>query len=165
MRRFLSRNPYTGKILKEYPFISDAELDQKIQLAGEATKQMRTISQAQKKEQLKCMASTMEKNINKYAEVITAEVGKPFANAKMEVTRAINHCKFYVDHLSEYLQSTQVKTEAKKKTLIKYEPLGVIYYIIPFNFPFWLSFKGSLGTWSMGNSIIMRPADSCPMVG
>lgn len=126
---------------------------------------MRTASQAQKKDQLLCMASTMEKNMNKYAEIITAEVGKPFVNAKMEVTRAINHCKFYAEHMGDYTHPNQVKTEAKKKSLIKYEPLGVIYYIIPFNFPFWLSFKGSLGSWVIGNSILMRPADSCPMVG
>jgi succinate-semialdehyde dehydrogenase/glutarate-semialdehyde dehydrogenase len=107
----------------------------------------------------------MEKDLNKYAEIITAEVGKPIVNARMEVTRAISHCRFYSKHMGDYLNPTLVKTEAKKKTLIKYEPLGVIYYIIPFNFPFWLSFKGAIATLLLGNSIIMRPADSTPMVG
>jgi succinate-semialdehyde dehydrogenase/glutarate-semialdehyde dehydrogenase len=83
----------------------------------------------------------------------------------MEVTRAIGHCRFYAKNMGDYLNPTLVKTEAKKKTLIKYEPLGVIYYIIPFNYPFWLSFKGALATMLLGNAIIMRPADSTPLVG
>lgn len=165
MRRFISRNPYTGKILKEYDFLTNAQLDDKIAKAGEAVRLMSGTSQPEKARQFEALAQVLEKNQSSYAEIITAEVGKPIVNSRMEVTRAINHCRYYAKHMAEYLNPTIVKTEAKKKTLIKYEPLGVIYYIIPFNFPFWLSFKGALGTLLLGNSVIMRPADSTPMVG
>lgn len=165
MRKFISKNPFTGKILNEYSFLSDAELDAKIERAGQAYRQMIGKSQKQKVDDLERLASVMEKDAKKYAEIITAEMGKPIVSARGEITRAISHCRYYAKHLPEYLAPTQLKTEAKRKTLIKYEPLGVIYYIIPFNFPFWLSFKGLTSTLLLGNSVIIRPADSTPMVG
>lgn len=165
MRRFISRNPYTGKVLREFEFISDTELDKKIEKGSEAVKLMSGVSQTEKARQCEALANVMEKGINNYAEIITSEVGKPIVHSRMEITRAINHCRYYAKHMGEYLNPTLLKTEAKKKTLIKYEPLGVIFYILPFNFPFWLSFKGALGTLLLGNAVLMQPACSTPLVG
>lgn len=165
MRKFISRNPFSGKILKEYEFLTDSEVDQKIARGGEALHQMIGKSQTQKIEELERLANVMEKGIKQYSEIITAEMGKPITSSRGEVTKAINHCRYFAKHLPEYLNPTHLKTEAKKKTLVKYEPLGVIYYIIPFNFPFWLSFKGLTGTLLLGNSVMIRPSDSTPMVG
>ncbi len=58
-----------------------------------------------------------------------------------------------------------MKTEAKKHTLIKYFPTGTIYYLVPFNFPFYLNFKGGLPNLLLGNVILARNSDSCPNVG
>jgi succinate-semialdehyde dehydrogenase/glutarate-semialdehyde dehydrogenase len=58
-----------------------------------------------------------------------------------------------------------IKTDAKKKTLIKYKPLGVLYHIVPFNYPFWLNFKGGIPNLLLGNSLLVRNADSTPLVG
>ncbi len=60
---------------------------------------------------------------------------------------------------------THAKSDAKKKTLIKYFPLGTIYYIVPFNFPFYLNFKGGLPNLLLGNTLLTRNADSTPLVG
>lgn len=59
----------------------------------------------------------------------------------------------------------KVKTAAKKHTLIKYLPLGTIYFLVPFNFPFYLNFKGGLPNLLLGNTLLTRNADSCPNVG
>ncbi len=59
----------------------------------------------------------------------------------------------------------QVKADAKKHALVKYFPLGTIYYLVPFNFPLYLNLKGGLPALLMGNSILARNADSCPNVG
>ena len=58
-----------------------------------------------------------------------------------------------------------MKTPAKKHTLIKYLPIGTIYYLVPFNFPFFLTFKGGLANLLIGNTLLARNADSCPNVG
>jgi acyl-CoA reductase-like NAD-dependent aldehyde dehydrogenase len=67
MRKFVSRNPYTGKILKEFDFLTNSQLDEKISKAGEAVKFMNGQSQTEKARHLEAIANVMEKNINKYA--------------------------------------------------------------------------------------------------
>ena len=59
----------------------------------------------------------------------------------------------------------QIKTPAKKHTLVKYLPLGTIYFLVPFNFPFSLNFKGGLPNLLLGNTLFTRNADSCPELG
>jgi len=72
MRRFISRNPYTGKILKEFEFVTNAQLDEKIARAGEAVKLAFGQSQTEKVRHLEAIAGVMERNINNYAEIVTA---------------------------------------------------------------------------------------------
>ena len=58
-----------------------------------------------------------------------------------------------------------VKTDAKKKTLIKYLPLGTIYYILPFNYPFYLNLYKALPQLILGNSVLIKNSDSTPEIG
>lgn len=58
-----------------------------------------------------------------------------------------------------------VKTDAKKKTLIKYLPLGTIYYILPFNYPFYLNLYKTLPQLILGNSVLIKNSDSTPEIG
>jgi succinate-semialdehyde dehydrogenase/glutarate-semialdehyde dehydrogenase len=91
-------------------------------------------------------------------------MGKPITQAMGEVNKTINFCQYYSKNFEPILP-TLIKSDAKKKTLIKYNPLGVIYYIVPFNFPFYLNFKGGLPNLLLGNCLLMRNADSTPYLG
>jgi succinate-semialdehyde dehydrogenase/glutarate-semialdehyde dehydrogenase len=91
-------------------------------------------------------------------------MGKPITQAMGEVNKTINFCQYYSKNFEPILP-TLIKSDAKKKTLIKYNPLGVIYYIVPFNFPFYLNFKGGLPNLLLGNCLLMRNADSTPSLG
>lgn len=78
--------------------------------------------------------------------------------------KTIAFCRHYSKHFNDILP-TQVKSDAKVKTLIKYLPMGVVYFITPFNFPFFLVFKGGLPNLLLGNAVISRNSDSTPMLG
>lgn len=91
-------------------------------------------------------------------------MGKPIKQSTGEVDKTINFCKYYSKNTHDILP-TQVKSDAKVKTLIKYLPMGVVYFIMPFNFPFFLSFKGGLPNLLLGNTILARSADSTPILG
>ena len=91
-------------------------------------------------------------------------MGKPINQSKGEVMKTISFCKYYSENYQP-LFPTNLKTDAKKKTIIKYNPLGSIYYIVPFNYPFYLNFKGGLPNLLIGNCLLMRNADSCPALG
>ena len=106
----------------------------------------------------------LQKNRNRIAELITIEMGKPIKQSFMEVDKSISFCKHYSKHFSEILP-TQIRTDAKVKTLIKYLPMGIVYHIVPFNFPFYLTFKGGLGNLLLGNPLLVKHADCNVLLG
>ena len=91
-------------------------------------------------------------------------MGKPITQSKAEVTKVVGHARYYAKHLDSFTNPTLIPNQAKKKTLIKYRPLGIVYYIVPFNFPFWLTFKGGLGNLVLGNCLLLRPSPLTPML-
>lgn len=91
-------------------------------------------------------------------------MGKPINDAEAEVNKAIRFCKYYSENYAPILPQ-QVQGDGKKHVLVKYLPLGTIYYMVPFNFPFYLNFKGGLPNLLLGNVLLARNADSCPTIG
>ena len=85
-------------------------------------------------------------------------MGKPITQSLGEADKVVNFCKHYSTHFQDIVP-TQIKTDAKVKTLIKYLPMGIVYHIIPFNFPFFLGFKGGLGNLLLGNVIVAKHSD------
>ena len=91
-------------------------------------------------------------------------MGKPISSAIAEVKKSANHCKFYAENLEKYLRITNFKSSGKKSYVAK-QPIGVIYQITPFNFPFWLCFKSGIPTLALGNSILHKNSHSTPIMG
>jgi succinate-semialdehyde dehydrogenase / glutarate-semialdehyde dehydrogenase len=91
-------------------------------------------------------------------------MGKPITDAEAEVNKAIRFCKYYSENYAPILPQ-RVQGDGKKHVLVKYLPLGTIYYLIPFNYPFYLNFKGGLPNLLLGNVILARNADTCPSIG
>jgi len=91
-------------------------------------------------------------------------MGKPIIDAEAEVNKTIRFCNYYSENYDPILQQ-HVKSDAKKHTFVKYHPLGSIYYLVPFNFPFYLNLKGGLPNLVLGNVLLTRNADSCPNIG
>lgn len=91
-------------------------------------------------------------------------MGKPIVQSEAEVKKSISFCKFYSD---EFVVPTlkEYKTSAKKKCIQKILPIGTLYFLIPFNNPFFLHVKGIIPNLLLGNVTLIRSADSCPRVG
>lgn len=69
--------------------------------------------------------------------------------------KSIEHCKFYGKNLERFLKTDRVATEARNSGVM-YQPLGSIYLMVPFNFPFWLTFKSGVPMLAAGNTVLMR---------
>ena len=91
-------------------------------------------------------------------------MGKPIKQSQGQVDKTINFCKYYSKNFNDILP-TQIKSDAKVKTLVKYLPMGIVYSIVPFNFPFYLTFKGGLPNLLLGNVLLSRNSDSTPLLG
>lgn len=164
IRKFISHNPFTNKFLKEFDFISQAELNHKLRQVSIAHLHNSTCEPKSVFLKLEKLAFLIENHKIRYAELISTEMGKPIKEALAEVSKAGAHCLYYANNREKILRSDIVSTDAKK-SFISYEPLGGVYVIVPFNFPFWLAFKPVIPYLLAGNSVLVRNADSTPLVG
>ena len=91
-------------------------------------------------------------------------MAKPIKQARLEVDKAIKYFKYYSTHY-EPLKPKYVETDAKVKTEIVYKPMGIVYLIVPFNFPLMLTFKGGVSNLLLGNCLLVKSSSGCPALG
>lgn len=163
-RAFQSRNPFTNKVIAEFSFLSNEELNTQIQRSWNAFRSYRQTDLATRREKLLKLASLIDENPEKYAQIVTEEMGKPFTAAVAEIKKAAVHCRYYAENAEAFMKPKLVETE-HKRSQVEYHPLGPIFHICPFNFPFFLVFKGGIPALLMGNTLLHRPADSTPRCG
>jgi succinate-semialdehyde dehydrogenase/glutarate-semialdehyde dehydrogenase len=163
MRAFVSRNPYNGQLLKEFSFISDSKLQEAIDKSYEAFQFNKKSSTLKSRaDKLVKLADLIDQNVEKYAKLMTLEMGKPITSTLAEVKKSSGACRYYAQHVDKFYRAERVKTEATK-TLVEYHPIGTVYHLTPFNFPFWICFKGVVPGILLGNSYIHRNSDSTPL--
>ncbi|CAK84194.1 unnamed protein product (macronuclear) [Paramecium tetraurelia] len=164
MRKFISKNPATKEVVQEFNFLSDEELKQLILQSQQGYEINRNSSYQLKAKKLLKLSDLLNENQEKYARLISQEVGKPICQSRAEIKKSANYCKYYAENIDKYSQPQIVITEAKS-SYVQYSPIGTIYSISPFNFPFWLCFKPIIPMLVVGNAVIHRPSDSTGLCG
>lgn len=159
--QFKSVNPATEEIFGEFSGMNFEETCAAARKCREAQKKWRTTSIMQRCKLLKNLASVLRKNIDACAKIITLEMGKPIMQAKAEVEKCAWLCDFFAERATEFLQEEGIKTEAKKSYL-RFDPLGVILGIMPWNFPFWQVFRFAVPALAAGNGILLKHASNVP---
>ena len=106
-------------------------------------------------------AALLRERSERYAALITSEMGKPIAEAEAEVEKCARTCEHYADHAAEYLAATPVETESLE-SYVAYEPLGTILAIMPWNFPFWQVFRAGVPILMAGNAVVLKHASNVP---
>lgn len=165
---FVSKNPYTKKLIQEIPFASKDSIKKTIAGLDNSFKARRKaggIDRSYLKGDLETLANNINSRKEKIAQVVVSETGKPISGALAEVSKAITHIKFFADNLSEMTSTKIIPTDTSAKTGYYIDPLGVIFKVVPFNFPFWTPIKMMIPTLVAGNSVLVRPANSCPLTG
>lgn len=157
-------NPFTGETLSEHDFITNEELEKKIQESWNVFLKFKKSNPKERAQKLLKLGEILERDSDKFAKTITMEMGKPIKEARKEVEDAISECKFFGEHLEEFMKPEEIKTKAKR-SYVSIEPLGPIYHITPFNFPLWLLFRGTVAAMAMGNTVINKNPATCPQCG
>lgn len=158
---FVSKNPYNGEILQQYTFDSPAQLQQSIDTSHQAFLQWKTLSYAQRGEYFKRLATIMGQQIDELAKTVSLEMGKPVKEAKAEINKTIACCRYYADNAEgllqpQYMQGSDLQAE------ILFQPLGVIFGIFPWNFPFWQVLRFAVPTLMAGNTAVFKHAPNVP---
>ncbi|MDO5656628.1 MAG: NAD-dependent succinate-semialdehyde dehydrogenase [Flavobacteriaceae bacterium] len=154
-----SINPYNGEIVFENKKHTQKEVEKIIENAHQAFLDWRFSSFEEREAKMKKLGEILIKNKEKYAEVMALEMGKPIAQGISEIEKCAWLCNYYAENALEQLKDKKIKTEASS-SYVKYEPLGVILAIMPWNYPFWQVFRFAVPTLMAGNTTLLKHASN-----
>ena len=149
-------NPYTRQTLQKYKDDTLEEVKAKI-IALRRTQQDWKLSLDNRLEELKQVKKRMESKTPELAALMSSEMGKPVAQSEAEVKKCIRLVDYIVENARAMLSPEHVKTEAKK-SYIRFDPLGIVLLIMPWNFPSWQVMRAAIPALAAGNAVLLKHA-------
>jgi len=154
-------NPATGETLKTFQPISSEEIEKKLQLAVATFHAQRQTSFAERAGKMKKAAEILDRNKEKYAQLMTLEMGKTYKSAIAEALKCTTGCRYYAENAENILHDEIIETGAKK-SFIRYRPIGPILAVMPWNFPFWQVIRFAAPALMAGNVGLLKHASNVP---
>ncbi|MEO0352593.1 MAG: NAD-dependent succinate-semialdehyde dehydrogenase [Cyanobacteria bacterium P01_A01_bin.15] len=152
-----SVNPATGKVYKTYSPLTSTELDQRLAVAMAQYQRYRWTSFRERGDWLRAVATYLEEHAEALGRLITQEMGKPLGAAIAEVKKCVWVCRYYADNGADYLAD-----ERSDIGYVRYQPLGIVLAIMPWNYPFWQLFRQAAPALMAGNVVLLKPASNVP---
>jgi succinate-semialdehyde dehydrogenase/glutarate-semialdehyde dehydrogenase len=154
-------NPATGEVIQTFQPLSDAEIEQKLQAAVTAFQAGRTTPFPERARRMLKAADILERDKDKFAHLMTLEMGKPYKAAVAEATKCAGGCRYYAENAENFLTDEVIETGAKK-SFVRYRPIGPILAVMPWNFPFWQVFRFASPALMAGNVGLLKHASNVP---
>jgi succinate-semialdehyde dehydrogenase/glutarate-semialdehyde dehydrogenase len=156
-----SINPTTGETLKEFRALDSQQIEAKLAKTARAFEQHRRTSFAQRAQWLMAAADLLEREKEKLAQIMTLEMGKLLRAASEEITKCAMGCRFYAENAERFLVDEVIQTNAAR-SYVRYEPIGAVLAIMPWNFPFWQVFRFAAPALMAGNVALLKHAANVP---
>src|SRR5438445_12836433 len=156
-----SINPATGELTKRFDPHTDGEIESALDRAVSAFEKYRASSFAERAVKLRHAAEMLEKDREHFARIITSEMGKLLRGSTDEIERCVRGCRFYAEHGEKFLSEQIVSSDARR-SYVRYDPLGVVLAIMPWNFPFWQVFRFAAPALMAGNVGLLKHAANVP---
>src|SRR5271154_5988736 len=154
-------NPATGETLKKFDELSDAQLEQKLQLAVRAFAEFKKTSFADRAARMVKAAEILEADKEKLGRVMTTEMGKTYRSAVDEAAKCAWVCRYYAEHAEKFLADEAADVPGSR-SFVRYLPLGPILAVMPWNFPFWQVFRFIAPSLMAGNVGLLKHASNVP---
>ncbi|SHI74252.1 succinate-semialdehyde dehydrogenase / glutarate-semialdehyde dehydrogenase [Mesonia phycicola] len=154
-----SINPYTGETLEKFKEHSKSDVSKKIKKADKTFKDWKHTTFARKSELMHNLAEELINNKKDYATAITKEMGKPIAQAIAEIEKCAWVCNYYAEHAENQLKKEIIETDAQE-SYVRFDPLGVILAVMPWNYPFWQVFRFIAPALMAGNVGVLKHASN-----
>jgi len=156
-----SINPANGETLKTFKALSSDDIETKLDLAWKTYREHRKTSFAERAEKLNRAASILEDDSEKFGRIMTSEMGKTLKSAIAEAQKCALGCRYYAEHGEKHLADEVVKTAASR-SFVRYQPLGPVLAIMPWNFPFWQVFRFAAPALMAGNVGLLKHSSNVP---
>ncbi len=157
----ISKNPYTEEVLKTFPEHAKEDVEEILARAQGAFLPWKNLSFSERAKFINKIADILEERKEELAKIATLEMGRTISAAKSELGKCILTLRYYGENAEDFLKEEVVESEAKKSVVV-YEPLGVVLAVMPWNFPFWQVFRFLAPVLMAGNVALLKHASNVP---
>src|SRR5579864_3939787 len=154
-------NPATGQTIKNFDALTDAQVDQKIQRAAEAFPAFRKLAFADRARMMMRAAEILESEKDSLAHLMTLEMGKTLRSAVDEAVKCAWACRYYAENAERFLADEVVETPATR-SYVRYQPLGAVLAVMPWNYPFWQVLRAAAPALMAGNVMLLKHSSNVP---
>ena len=162
MRRYASTNPATGETVAEFAHATDADVADALDRADAEFGRWRRRDLAERAAVATRIGAVLRERTDELAGLLTLEMGKPIAQARVEVDLAARIFEYYADHAAEFLADEELEVAGTGTAVVTTEPMGVLIGIMPWNFPYYQVARFAAPNLVLGNTILLKHARSCP---
>jgi succinate-semialdehyde dehydrogenase / glutarate-semialdehyde dehydrogenase len=158
---FKSVHPFDQSVIAEYPAFTDAMLEHRLETSARTFREWRRQPFSYRADLIRRAAAVLRAHKDEFALLITMEMGKILAESAVEVEKCALCCEFYAEHAEEYAKDevlTTLKPEDALRSVIAFEPIGAIFAIMPWNYPFWQVFRFAAPSLMAGNVALLKHA-------
>ncbi len=156
-----SVNPTTGQVLEEYATTGEADLERRLDLAVAMQPGFADLPVGQRADWLSAAADRLRARREELGRLMTAEMGKTFASALAEVDKCEWVCRYYAENGADFL-ADEVVASGARDSRVRFEPLGVVLAVMPWNFPLWQVFRFAAPALVAGNAGLLKHASNVP---
>jgi succinate-semialdehyde dehydrogenase / glutarate-semialdehyde dehydrogenase len=156
-----SRNPATGAALRSYEEFTEAALESRLTQAADAFQRWRATPLDERAALMRRAADILDADRDELASLMTLEMGKPIAAAQAEAEKCARVCRYYADHAAAFLADEHIDT-GREASFVRYQPLGPILAVMPWNFPLWQVFRFLAPALTAGNVGLLKHASNVP---
>jgi succinate-semialdehyde dehydrogenase / glutarate-semialdehyde dehydrogenase len=156
-----SINPATGEEIKTFESLTDEQIDEKLGLAARAFRRYWKTPFSDRAKKMVRVAEILEEEKEEFARLMTSEMGKTFTAAVAEAEKCAWVCRYYAENAERFLSDEVAETGAAR-SYVRYQPLGPILAVMPWNFPFWQVFRHVAPGLMAGNVILLKHASNVP---
>jgi acyl-CoA reductase-like NAD-dependent aldehyde dehydrogenase/quinol monooxygenase YgiN len=153
-------DPATGEVIAEYAAFDDARVESAIATAYAAAASWAATPLPKRLELLHALAEALRAGRDEYAALMSREMGKPITEAAGEVEKSAVTADYYVANAVRILADEHVEIDPGPDSAVRawvgYEPLGVVYAVMPWNFPFWQVMRSAIPTLAAGNAVLLK---------
>ncbi len=154
-------NPATGETIRTFRAFTDAEVETSMARALSAFDVNRACSFGERAVKMRRTADLLDERRDIYGRLITLEMGKPVGASIAEVQKCALVCRYYADNAERFLADEEIATNAKR-SYVRYEPIGPVLAVMPWNFPFWQVFRFAAPALMAGNTGLLKHSSNVP---
>ncbi|MFV8336264.1 NAD-dependent succinate-semialdehyde dehydrogenase [Flavobacterium sp. RSP29] len=153
---FKSINPFSQLIIAEHEVLTNTQLNQKLQLSERAFKNWKQTIFQQRADRMKKLANILREKKEELGLLITNEMGKVLSESISEVEKSAENCDFYAENAEQMLKEEYYDTPFKSMSV--YDPMGAVFAIMPWNYPFWQVLRYAAPAIMAGNVTLLKHA-------